>query len=126
MNVLFVAMGGGIAQHLRAGKLVVLGVTEKRRTALLPGVATLAEQGFPGVETDAWYGVLGPKGTPEPIVIRLNHEINAVLAIPEVRERMNTAGIDVRGGTREAFAAEMRDDHNRYGRIIREFGIKAD
>ncbi len=126
VQVLFVALGGGIAQHLRSGKLQVLAVTEKRRTALLPNVPTMAELGYAGVATDAWYGVLAPTGTPPAVIARMNQEVNAVLALPEVRERMNTAGIDVRGGTPEAFAAEMRDDHARYGRIVREFGIKAD
>jgi len=126
VQLLFVAYGGGIAQHLRAGKLQVLAVTEKRRSPLLPGIPTMAEAGFKGVETDAWYGVLAPLGTPPAVITRMNQEINAMLAIPEVREKMNAAGIDVRGGTAEAFAAEMREDHERYGRIVREFGIKAD
>ncbi len=126
VQVLFVAMGGGIAQHLRSGKLTVLAVTEKRRTPLLPGVPTMAELGYKGVETDAWYGVLAPSGTPAAVIARMNQEINAVLAMAEVRERMNQAGMDVRGGSAEAFGAEMRDDHARYGRIVQEFGIKAD
>ncbi|MSQ72076.1 MAG: tripartite tricarboxylate transporter substrate binding protein [Betaproteobacteria bacterium] len=126
VQVLFVAMGGGIAQHLRSGKLQVLAVTERRRTALLPNVPTLAELGYKGVETDAWYGVLAPSGTPQSVIARMNQEINALLAMADVRERMNSAGIDVRGGTPEAFGAEMREDHARYGRIVREFGIKAD
>ncbi|MEO7403592.1 MAG: tripartite tricarboxylate transporter substrate-binding protein, partial [Burkholderiales bacterium] len=126
VGILFVAMGGGIAQHLRAGKLQVLAVTEKRRSGLLPNIATMAELGFRGVETDAWYGLFAPTGTPAATIARLNQEVNAILAIPDIRERMNAAGIDVRGGTAEAFAAEMREDHARYGRIVREFGIKAD
>jgi tripartite-type tricarboxylate transporter receptor subunit TctC len=126
VQVLFVAMGGGIAQHLRAGKLNVLAITEKRRTSLLPDVPTMSELGFKGVETDAWYGVLAPTGTPQAVIARVNTEINAVLADAEVRGRMNTAGMDVRGGTPEAFGAEMREDHARYGRIVKEFGIRAD
>jgi tripartite-type tricarboxylate transporter receptor subunit TctC len=65
-------------------------------------------------------------GTPAAAIARLNSEINAVLAVPEVRERLSVAGIDVRGGTPEALGAEMRDDHARYGRIVQKFGIKAD
>ena len=126
VQVLFVAMGGGIAQHLRSGKLTVLAVTEKRRTPLLPNVPTMAELGYPGVETDAWYGVFAPTGTPAAVITRMNQEINAVLAMPDVRERMTAGGMDARGGTAEAFGAEMREDHARYGRIVRDFGIKAD
>jgi len=126
VQVLFVAMGGGISQHLRSGKLIVLAVTEKNRTPLLPNVPTMAELGFKGVETDAWYGVFAPTGTPAAVITRMNREINAVLAMPDVRERMNQAGMDVRGGTAEAFGAEMREDFARYGRLVQEFGIKAD
>lgn len=126
VDVLFVAMGGGIAQHLKAGKLMVIAVTEKRRTAQLPDVATMAELGYKGVETDAWYGMLAPAGTPPAVVARMNQEVNAIIAMADVRARMNASGIDVRGGSAAEFGAEMRDDHERYGRIIREFGIKAD
>ncbi len=126
VQVLFVAMGGGIAQHLRSGKLIVLAVTEKRRTPLLPNVPTMAELGYPGVVTDAWYGIFAPTGTPAAVIARMNQEVNAVLAMPDVRERMIAGGMDARGGTAEAFGAEMREDHARYGRIVREFGIKAD
>jgi tripartite-type tricarboxylate transporter receptor subunit TctC len=126
VEVLFVAFGGGIAQHIKAGKLNVIAVTEKRRSPLLPDVPTMNELGFKGVETDAWYGVLAPTGTPAGVIARMNQEVNAVLAMPDVRARMNTAGIDVRGGTPEAFGTEMRDDHARYGRIVREFNIRAD
>jgi tripartite-type tricarboxylate transporter receptor subunit TctC len=126
VKILFTALGGSVAPHLRAGKLRVIAVTEKRRTPLLKDIPTLSELGYPGVEVDAWYGVLAPAGTPAAVIARLNREINEVLAIPEVRERLNVAGIDVRGGTAEALASEMRDDHARYGRIVQEFGIKAD
>lgn len=126
VEVLFVAFGGGIAQHIKAGKLNVIAVTERRRSPLLPDVPTMAEAGFAGVETDAWYGIFAPAGTPQAILSRMNQEVNALLAQPEVRARMNAAGIDVRGGTAEAFAAEVREDHARYGRLVREFNIRAD
>ena len=126
INVLFVAMGGGIAQHLRAGKLQVLAVTEKKRTGLLPDIPTMGELGYPTVATDAWYGIFGPTGTPPTVIQRMNQEINAIIAAPEIRERLNAAGIDARGGTPEAFASELRDDFARYGRIVRDFAIKPD
>jgi tripartite-type tricarboxylate transporter receptor subunit TctC len=126
VKILFTAGGGSVAPHLRAGRLRALAVTEKRRTALFPGIPTLAELGYPGVEVDAWYGVLAPAATPAAVIARLNREINAVIEQSDVRERLNTAGIDVRGGTPEAFGAEMREDYARYGRIVQELGIKAD
>jgi len=126
VKVLFVSLAGGVSQHIKSGKLVPIAVTEKRRTPLLPDVPTMAELGYKGVEVDAWYGVLVPTGTPAEAIALLNREINAVIQLPDVRERLAGVGIDVRGGTAEAFGAEMRDDNARYGRIIQEFGIKAD
>jgi tripartite-type tricarboxylate transporter receptor subunit TctC len=125
-KVLFTSLGGSVAQHIRAGKLNVIAVIEKRRTPLLKDIPTMAELGYKGVEVDAWYGMFVPTGTPAPVIARLNREINEVLAMPDMRERLNAAGIDVRGGTPEQLGAEMRDDHARYGRIVQEFGIKAD
>lgn len=125
VKVLYVAMGA-VAGHFRAGRLVPLAVTEKRRTPLLPDVPTMAELGFKGVEVDAWYGVFVPAGTPAEAIALLNREIDAVVRLPDVRERLAGAGIDVRGGTAAEFATEMREDNARYGRIIKEFGIKAD
>ena len=124
--ILFTSLGGGVAQHLRTGRLRVLALTERQRSPLLPGVSTMAELGYPGVETDAWYGVFAPTGTSAEVISRMNREINRVLALVDVRERLNAAGADVRGGSAEAFASEMRDDYARYGRIVREFGIQAD
>jgi tripartite-type tricarboxylate transporter receptor subunit TctC len=126
IKVLYVSLAGGVSQHIRAGKLIPIAVTEKRRTPLLPDVPTMAELGYKGVEVDAWYGVLAPAGTPAEAIAVLNREINAVIQMPDVRERLAAVGIDVRGGTAEAFGAEMRDDNARYGKIIQEFGIKAD
>jgi tripartite-type tricarboxylate transporter receptor subunit TctC len=115
-----------MAQHLRSGRLKVIALTERRRSALLPGVPTMAEAGYAGVETDAWYGVFAPAGTSVDLIARMNQEINRVLAMSDVRERLAAAGVDVRGGPPEALATEMRDDYERYGRLVREFGIQAD
>jgi tripartite-type tricarboxylate transporter receptor subunit TctC len=125
VKVLFVALGG-VSQHIKSGKLVPLAVVEQKRTPLLPEVPTLAELGYKDVVVDAWYGVLAPKGTPDAVVAKLNDELNAVLAMPDVKERLAGAGIEARGGTAAQLGAQMRDDHARYGRIVTEFGIQAD
>lgn len=126
IKVLFTSLGGPVMPHVRSGKLVALAVTEKRRTSIMPSLPTLTELGIRGVEVDAWYGILAPAGTPPAVIAFLNREFNAVLELPDLRERLNTAGIDVRGGSAEAFGAEMRADHERYGRMAKEFGIRAD
>ena len=126
MKVLYVSLAGGVSQHIKSGKLVPLAVTEKRRTPLLPNVPTMAELGYKGVEVDAWYGVLVPTGTPAEAIALLNREINAVIQLPDVRERLAAVGIDVRGGTPEVLAGFVKADYDRYGRLARELDIKAD
>jgi len=126
VKVLFTSLGSGLMPLIRAGKLVPIAVTEKRRTAFLPELPTLTELGIPGVEVGAWYAVMAPTGTPALVISRLNREINAVLEMPDVRDKLTGAGIEVRGGSAEALAAEIQDDYTRYGRLAREFSISAD
>ena len=114
-----------VLTHVQAGRLKMLGIGGTRRSPALPDIPTIADT-LPGFELVTWYAIFAPTGTPAAVIARMNQEINALLAMPEVRERMNQAGMDVRGGSAEAFGAEMRDDHARYGRIVQEFGIKAD
>ena len=126
VKVLFVSLGSAVIPLIKANKLVPLAVTEARRTQFLPDLPTLTELGIPGVEVDAWYGLLAPRGTPAAVIARLNQEINAILEMPEVREKLNAGGIELRGGTAEAFGVAIRDDYARYGRIAQEIGIKSD
>jgi tripartite-type tricarboxylate transporter receptor subunit TctC len=112
--------------HVRSGKVLALATTTAKRSPLAPEIPTMSEGGIKDFEMATWYGMLAPAGTPPAVIARMNHEVNAIIAMADVRGRMNAAGIDVRGGTAAEFAAEMRDDHDRYGRIIRDFGIKAD
>ena len=125
VKVLFVG-AGGVAQYLRSGKLLAIAVTEKRRSPLFPDLATFSELGISGADVDTWFGLLAPAATPSALIARINTEINSAITLPDVRERLRTAGVDVRGGSPEALGAEMREDHARYGRIVRDFGIKAD
>jgi tripartite-type tricarboxylate transporter receptor subunit TctC len=126
IKVLFTSLGGSVAQHLRAGKLKALAVTEKRRTPLLKDVPTMAELGYKDVEVVAWYAVLAPAGTPAAVIETLNREINAVIKVPAVQERLSSAGIDTVGGTPQELAELMREDYERFGRVVRKVGIKAD
>jgi tripartite-type tricarboxylate transporter receptor subunit TctC len=125
VNVIYVALGG-ISPHIKSGKLVPIALAERKRTSLLPDLPTFAERGFRDVDVNAWYGILAPAGTPADVIARLNREINEVLAMADVRERLNGAGLDVAGGAPDALAAAMRDDYARYGRIVKEFDIKPD
>jgi tripartite-type tricarboxylate transporter receptor subunit TctC len=125
VKLLFTGLGGAVP-HIKAGKLVPLALTEKQRSPLLPDVPTATEQGVAGVEVNAWYGVFAPTGTPPAVVTRLNREFNDALQLPEVREKLAGAGLDVLGGTPQVLADFMKADNERYGRLARELNIKAD
>jgi len=123
--LLFVALGG-VTGQLKAGKLVPVAVAEKSRSKLLPNVPTLAEGGVRGVEVNAWYGLFAPAGTPPAVMVQLNQDVNEVLRLPDVRERMGAAGLEVVGGKAQVLSEFAKVDFERYGAIARELGIKAD
>lgn len=109
-----------------AGKLVPLAVVDKTRSPLLPDVATMAEQGFPGVETDIWFGVYGPKGMPKALADDIHRAFNDALKVPEVAAQFRTMSQVVHSESREAFANKTRADYQRYGTLIKQFKITAD
>ncbi len=133
---LFDLMGGrltytfdGIASQwpeARAGKLKALAVTSAKRLASLPDVPTVAESGLPGYEYWSWMGVCVPSGTPKKIVARLNAEINNILRSAEARDWFAEQGGDPIDETPEQFTAFIKAEHARWGKIIREAGIKLD
>ena len=125
VKLLYVGLGGAVP-HIKSGKLVPLAVTESRRSELLPEVPTATEQGVPGVEVNAWYGVFAPAATPAATIARINREINEVIKMPEVRDKLMAAGIEVLGGTPQVLEGFMKADNQRYGALARELNIKAD
>jgi len=125
VKLLYVGLGGAVP-HIKSGKLVPLAVTESRRSELLPEVPTATEQGVAQVEVNAWYGVFAPAATPVAVVQRINQDFNAVLQIPELREKLLQAGIEPLGGTPQVLAGFMKTDSQRYGQLARELNIKAD
>jgi tripartite-type tricarboxylate transporter receptor subunit TctC len=112
--------------QIRAGKLRGYALTGAQRTDFAPGYATVAESGYPGYDFDVWFGLLAPRRTPEDIVARLNAETNKVLALPDVRERLIAGFYEPIQSTPESFAAVIRGDMERYGRVIRQAGIRAE
>lgn len=111
--------------HIQAGKLRVLAVTSTNRAAVLAGVPTIGET-LHGYEFNNWYGIMAPAGTPRPIVDRLNAEIIALLAQPAIREKFLTLGAEPLPSTPERFAAVIRTDAEKAGRIIKTAGVRAD
>jgi tripartite-type tricarboxylate transporter receptor subunit TctC len=124
VQVLWVPWGGA-ATFVRAGRLRALAIADRRRSANAGDVPTMDELGYPDVVSRGWVGVLAPATTPPAVLARLNGEINALLQLPEVRQRMADIGFDTVGGSPEVLANEMREDFERYGRLVREFRIEA-
>jgi len=112
--------------HVSAGRLIGLGVTSTRPSPLAPGLPAVAASGLPGYESAATLGVLARAGTPSAIVTRLHREIVEFLGTPETRERFLRAGIEVVGSTPAEFAAVIKDDMARKGKVIRAAGIRMD
>jgi tripartite-type tricarboxylate transporter receptor subunit TctC len=120
---LFFSAGTQTLEHVAAGKLALLAVTESKRSALLPQVPTVAET-LPGYEMAVWYGAFGPAGLPRELTARLNAEINRILVLPDVKKRMADIGVEVVNATPAQFAATLREDAQKWGRLIRDLGIK--
>jgi tripartite-type tricarboxylate transporter receptor subunit TctC len=112
--------------HVKAGKLRAISVASPQRYSLLPDVPTLAEQGFPGAEAFAWFGLLAPAGTPSEVVAKLNAEVNLALKQPEVSEKLIGLGMTPVGGTPEQFGAFIRADIDKWTKLIRARNIKPD
>ncbi|RYF82827.1 MAG: tripartite tricarboxylate transporter substrate binding protein [Comamonadaceae bacterium] len=115
-----------VMPHLQSGKLVALATVERERTPLLPELPTLIEQGYKDVAVEAWYGLLGPRGLPEPVLQTLNQHVNAALRQPDVIEQLKGFGATPVGGPPQRLAQRVQGDFTRYGRIVKEFGIQAD
>lgn len=115
---------GDAVQHARSGKLRVLATTESRRTTLNPDIPTFAEAGVPGVEMETWLGMVAPAGTPRAAIDQANAAFNRALKLPQVREKLAAQGLEVMGGTAEAFNARIRSDIESFRKVSRAAGLK--
>jgi tripartite-type tricarboxylate transporter receptor subunit TctC len=114
------------APLVKSGKLKALGVTSRRRAAVLPDVRPIAEQGLPDYETSTWYGMLAPAATPVPVLARLNKEIVQIVNTNDVRERFANQGGEARSTTREEFAALIDRDLQRWRQVVSAAGLRAE
>jgi len=112
--------------HYKSGRLKVLAQTTATRSPLLPDVPTYQEAGYKALAIEQWQGVFLPAGTPKEIVARLRAEIVKALAEPKVIERFAQNGLETVGDTPEQFAAVVRRDYEKYGRLVRELKIRID
>jgi tripartite-type tricarboxylate transporter receptor subunit TctC len=110
----------------RAGKAQALAVTSLRRSSAAPEIPTIAESGYPGFETAAWYGVLVPIGTPRDIVMRLNRATIAALGAAEVKERLVQEGSEPMGSSPAQFGAYIKSEIEKWSKVVREANIKGD
>ena len=110
-------------QPVASGRLRAIAVTSANRTPQMPNVPTVQEAGFPGYEVQSWYGVCVPSGTPVAILDKLNADINSVLRIPEIQQRLTELGIDVAPTTREEFDQFIRAEIVRWAQVIKDAGI---
>ncbi len=112
--------------HLRAGKLVPLGVLSRQRIAALPAVPTLEEQGIGDTEVYAWQGLVVPVATPRDVVARLSTELQRSIAAPDVRERLQTFGLEPIAGTPEQMVAYVKSETARWHALIKARGLTLD
>ena len=112
--------------QIKQGKLRALAVTSSKRVDDLPNVPTINESGYPGFNAVTWFGLLAPASTPKDIIARLNSEFNKALQQPALRKQLGDEGADPVGGTSEQFASLIRDDITRWGKIVRDSGVKVD
>jgi tripartite-type tricarboxylate transporter receptor subunit TctC len=115
-----------VLPHVKAGKLKALAVSTRSRTPLAPDVPTVDEAGVPGYDVSVWFGVLTVAGTPREIVSRLNSEMVKILTSAEVKERFRNIGVEVVAGTPEHFQSFLRAEVDRWAKVVRDAGIKAD
>ena len=111
---------------IQGGKLRAVAVTSPKRLAVLPGVPTVAESGYPGFVAEDWKAVVAPAGTPPEAIERINKAVNAALASPEIVARLRDEGSVARGGTPAELGAFLKSEQARWGAAVRESGAKLD
>ena len=121
----FFTAGTQSLPHVKADRLKLVAVTEKKRSALLKNTPTVAET-VPGYEMAVWYGAFGPKDMPPQIRTRLNAEINAIMMSPDVKAKMEAMGVEPVNETPEQFAAGLRADAEKWGKLVKDMGIVAE
>lgn len=112
--------------QIKQGKLRALAVTSANRVDDLPNVPTINESGYKGFDAVTWFGLLAPAGTPKDAVARVNAEFNKALKQPELAKRLSDEGADPAGGTPEQFAALIKEEIPRWGKVVKDSGAKID
>lgn len=109
-----------VLPHIKAGKLRAIGVTTGKRSSALPDVPTLDEAGMKGFNLGTWFGILAPVATPKEVVVRLNTEIVRIINAPDFRKKMEEIGAETVGNTPEQMAKQIKDDTDRYAKLVKD------
>ena len=125
-TALYIDTISAIQSQVKAGNVRAVAVSTAKRTAALPDVLTADEQGLKGYDANTNGGFLAPAGTPKAIVAKLNAEINAALKLPDVRAKLEAAGIEIQGGTPQDYAALIKSDLVKWGKVVKAAGIQPD
>jgi tripartite-type tricarboxylate transporter receptor subunit TctC len=125
IQLMFDNLASSLAQ-VRAGKVRALAVTTAKRSVLAPDLPTIAESGLPGFDISTWFGIFVPAGTPRDVIERLHAEFAKALAMPDIREKMLTLGAEPVASRPEEFAAYIHAEADKYARVIKASGAKAD
>ncbi|NBX15443.1 MAG: hypothetical protein EBR17_09985 [Betaproteobacteria bacterium] len=115
-----------VLPFIKTGKLKALAVSSPSRMGVLPQVPTIAEAGLPGYEMRIWYALFAPAGTPKEVVAKLNAEVNRIMGLPETKEKLDAAGMERFTMNNEQFAIQMKNDMEKFGRIIKAAKVKLD
>ena len=110
--------------HVKNGKVIAVAQTRGRRAKGHPSVPTMQESGFPGFEATTWYGLAGPGKLPTPIADKINRDVNTVLAMPDVQERLDTYGAEDGGGSREKFRQFISTEIAKWAKVVKDGNVK--
>jgi tripartite-type tricarboxylate transporter receptor subunit TctC len=111
---------------VKAGRLRALGVSGTKRVAAMPEIPTISEDGVPGYEFSTWHGMLAPKATPRAIIALLNERLRQTMAAPDQMKRFEERGLDIIASSPEEFSAHLQSEFKKWGRVIRERGMRAE
>lgn len=125
VQLLFTSTGAAMP-HIKSGRLKALGLTTAKRTPALPDVPTIAETGLSGFQVDGWYALMAPGKTPKPIIDRLYRDTAGVLKMPDIVARIEAVGLEPAGISPQEFGSYIRAELKKWGKLIKEAGIKAE
>ena len=106
--------------HVKSGRVIAIAQTRTKRAKGHPNVPTMEEAGFPGFEATTWYGLVGPGKLPAPIADKINRDVNTILALPDVQERLDTYGAEDGGGSREKFKAFIDSEIVKWAKVVKD------